>query len=117
MVWDINVKERVYHRLANEIFFRIYNGYYQLGAKLPTFPVIAKEAGMAVLIVRNTDDIVRTAFRAAPCVFHSYILLALSNRPTHSANKTQSQIQTASGHAPTKVAKSAMSSGTIYLRG
>lgn len=53
MVWDIDIKERVYHRLANEIFFRIYNGYYQLGAKLPTFPVIAKEAGSSLETVRK----------------------------------------------------------------
>ncbi len=45
MGWDIDVKEKVYQRLANEIFFRIYNGTYQLGTKLPSYLNIAKEAG------------------------------------------------------------------------
>lgn len=37
MGWDIDVKEKIYLRLANEIFFRIYNGTYQLGSKLPSY--------------------------------------------------------------------------------
>lgn len=45
MEWDIHIKEKVYHRLANEIFFRIYDERYSLGAKLPSFPEFAKEAG------------------------------------------------------------------------
>ena len=28
MGWDIDVKEKIYQKLANEIFFRIYNGTY-----------------------------------------------------------------------------------------
>ncbi|WP_165392586.1 hypothetical protein [Blautia producta] len=32
MGWDIGVKEKVYQRLANEIFFRILHGEYALGA-------------------------------------------------------------------------------------
>lgn len=44
MGWDIDVKEKVYQRLANEIFFRIYNGTYPLGTKLPSHHNIAKEA-------------------------------------------------------------------------
>ena len=35
MGWDIDVREKVYQRLANEIFFRILRGEYALGAKLP----------------------------------------------------------------------------------
>lgn len=35
MGWDIDVREKVYQRLANEIFFRILHGEYALGAKLP----------------------------------------------------------------------------------
>ena len=44
-MWDIDIKDRIYYRLANEIFFRIYDGTYQLGAKLPTYQAIAQEAG------------------------------------------------------------------------
>ena len=36
MGWDIDVREKVYQRLANEIFFRILRGEYALGAKLPS---------------------------------------------------------------------------------
>ena len=43
MAWDIAVKTKVYHLLANEIFFRIYNGTYPPGVKLSSFPVFAKE--------------------------------------------------------------------------
>ena len=56
MGWDIDVKEKVYQRLANEIFFRIYNGTYQLGAKLPSYLNIAKEAG-------SNSETVRKAIR------------------------------------------------------
>ena len=45
MGWDIGVKEKVYQRLANEIFFRILYGEYALGAKLPSYIDLAKEAG------------------------------------------------------------------------
>ena len=30
MSWDIEVREKVYQRLANEIFFRILHGEYGL---------------------------------------------------------------------------------------
>lgn len=56
MGWDIDIKEKVYQRLANEIFFRIFNGTYQLGAKLPSYISIAKEAG-------SSSETVRKAFR------------------------------------------------------
>lgn len=45
MGWDIDVREKVYQRLANEIFFRILQGEYALGAKLPSYIDLAKEAG------------------------------------------------------------------------
>lgn len=35
MGWDIDVREKVYQRLANEIFFHILHGEYALGAKRP----------------------------------------------------------------------------------
>lgn len=53
MGWDIAVKEKVYQRLANEIFFRIYNGTYPLGSKLPSYLDIAKEAGSSPETVRK----------------------------------------------------------------
>ncbi len=53
MGWDIDIKEKVYQRLANEIFFRIYNGIYQLGTKLPSYFNIAKEAGSSPETVRK----------------------------------------------------------------
>lgn len=52
-IWDIDVNEKIYIRLANEIFFRIYDGTYQLGAKLPSYVKIAKEAGSSPETVRK----------------------------------------------------------------
>ena len=53
MGWDIDVKEKIYLRLTNEIFFRIYNGTYQLGAKFPSYVKIAKETGSSPETVRK----------------------------------------------------------------
>ena len=53
MGWDIDVREKVYQRLANEIFFRILHGEYELGAKLPSYIEIAKEAGSSPETVRK----------------------------------------------------------------
>ncbi len=53
MAWDIDVKEKVYQRLAYEIFFRICNGQYKLGEKLPAYRVIATEAGCNTETVRK----------------------------------------------------------------
>ena len=51
--WDIDVKEKIYQRLANEIFFRIFHGQYPLGAKLSSYQVLAKEAGSSPETVRK----------------------------------------------------------------
>ena len=56
MSWDIEVREKVYQRLANEVFFRILHGKYALGAKLPSYIDLAKEAG-------SSPETVRKAFR------------------------------------------------------
>lgn len=56
MGWDIDIREKVYHRLANEVFFRILHGKYALGAKLPSYIDLAKEAG-------SSPETVRKAFR------------------------------------------------------
>ena len=53
MGWDIDVREKVYQRLANEIFFRILHGEYALGAKLPSYIDLAKEAGSSPETVRK----------------------------------------------------------------
>ena len=53
MGWDTDVREKVYQRLANEIFFRILHGKYALGAKLPSYLAIAKEAGSSPETVRK----------------------------------------------------------------
>lgn len=53
MGWDIDVREKVYQRLANEIFFRILRGEYALGTKLPSYIEIAKEAGSSPETVRK----------------------------------------------------------------
>lgn len=52
-MWDIGVKETVWHRLANEIFFRILRGEYTIGKKLPSYIYIAKEAGSSPETVRK----------------------------------------------------------------
>lgn len=56
MGWDIDIREKIYLRLANEIFFRILHGEYALGAKLPSYIDLAKEAG-------SSPETVRKAFR------------------------------------------------------
>ena len=56
MGWDIDVRKKVYQRLANEIFFCILRGEYALGAKLPSYIAIAKEAG-------SSPETLRKAFR------------------------------------------------------
>ena len=53
MAWDIDVKYKIYHRLANELFFRIYNGAYPLGSKLPAYSTLATEAGCGPETVRK----------------------------------------------------------------
>ena len=53
MAWDIEVNTKVHHLLANEIFFRIYNGTYPLSSKLPSFSILAKEAGSSPETLRK----------------------------------------------------------------
>ena len=60
MAWDIDIKYKVYQRLANEIFFRIFDGTYPLGTKLPTYQQIAREAGSSPETVRKAVRELRT---------------------------------------------------------
>lgn len=53
MAWDIDIKYKVYQRLANELFFRINNGTYALGSKLQSHIALAKEAGSSPETVRK----------------------------------------------------------------
>lgn len=53
MSWDIEVHEKVYQRLANEIFFRILHGEYAQGGKLPSYAELAKKAGCSPETVRK----------------------------------------------------------------
>ena len=54
MGWDIDVREKVYQRLANEIFFRILHGEYALGAKLPSY--MQKRPGAARKLSENQSE-------------------------------------------------------------
>ncbi len=56
MSWDIDVSEKLYQRLANEIFFRILHSKYRTGDKMPSYTELAKEAG-------SSPETVRKAFR------------------------------------------------------
>ena len=60
MAWDIDIKYKVYQRLANEIFFRIFDGTYPLGTKLPTYHQISREAGSSPETVRKAVRELRT---------------------------------------------------------
>lgn len=53
MGWDIDVREKIYLRLTNEIFFRILHGKYAQGEKLPSYTELAKEAGCSTETVRK----------------------------------------------------------------
>lgn len=53
MNWDIEVREKVYQRLANEIFFRILHGEYGLGTKMPSYTELSKTAGSSPETVRK----------------------------------------------------------------
>lgn len=56
MSWNIDISEKLYQRLANEIFFRILHGEYKMGEKMPSYINLAKEAG-------SSPETVRKAFR------------------------------------------------------
>ena len=53
MSWDIEVREKVYQCLANEIFFRILHGEYGLGTKMPSYTELSKTAGSSPETVRK----------------------------------------------------------------
>ena len=55
MSWDIEVREKVYQRLANEIFIRILHGEYVLGTKMPSYTAPSKQAGRSPVTVRSAS--------------------------------------------------------------
>ena len=59
-MWDISVDERIYQRLADEIFFRILDGRYQLGMRFPSLLTLAKEAGTSPETVRKAINILKS---------------------------------------------------------
>lgn len=77
MGWDIDVREKVYQRLANEIFFRILRGEYALGAKLPSYIEIAKEARSSPETVRKAIQEHSLPRRIFVNAYHFYIGNAL----------------------------------------
>ncbi len=44
MNWEIDTKERLHQKLADEIFFRILHGEFLLGSKLPTRTMLIRDA-------------------------------------------------------------------------
>lgn len=44
MEWDISVNERIYHKLANELLFKIINGTIPIGSKLLPVSTLLREA-------------------------------------------------------------------------
>ncbi len=44
MGWDISVSERIYHKLANELLFKIINGTIPMGSKLSPASALVREA-------------------------------------------------------------------------
>lgn len=60
VMWDISVEERIYQRLADEIFFRILDGRYQLGMRFPSLLTFAKEAGTSPETVRKAINILKS---------------------------------------------------------
>lgn len=55
MSWDIDVSEKLYQRLANEIFFRILHGGYRIGDKMHSYTELAKEARSSPETVRKVS--------------------------------------------------------------
>ena len=103
MGWDIDVREKVYQRLANEIFFRILHGEYALGAKLPSYIDLAKEAGSSPETVRISirelqeyDVIVKTrqgyfvtSYNGAIAAFRKRYLASVEEEYHHAKAKVE----------------------------
>lgn len=53
MEWDISVSERIYHKLANELLFKIMNGSIPMGKKLPPISTLVIEANTSQGTIRK----------------------------------------------------------------
>ena len=52
--WTIDTKERLYQKLADEIFFRVLHGKFPLGSKLPSRTVLIREANTSQDTLRKS---------------------------------------------------------------
>lgn len=53
MGWDISVSERIYHKLANELLFKIINGTIPMGSKLSPASALVREASTSQDTIRK----------------------------------------------------------------
>lgn len=53
MEWDISIRERTYHKLAEELFFRILNHDIPIGSKLPANSLLVQEANTSQETLRK----------------------------------------------------------------
>ena len=53
MGWDISVSERIYHKLANELLFKIINGTIPMGSKLSPASTLIREASTSQDTIRK----------------------------------------------------------------
>ena len=53
MGWDISVNERIYHNLANALFFKIMDGVIPMGSRLPPLSALMQEANTSQETMRK----------------------------------------------------------------
>ncbi len=53
MGWDISVSERIYHKLANELLFKMINGTIPMGSKLSPASTLIREASTSQDTIRK----------------------------------------------------------------
>ena len=53
MGWDISVSERIYHKLANELLFKMINGTIPMGSKLSSASTLIREASTSQDTIRK----------------------------------------------------------------
>ena len=67
MEWDISIRERMYHKLAEELLFKILNNDIPIGSKLPANSLLIQDANTsqetlrkALHILTNQKIVVKT---------------------------------------------------------
>lgn len=53
MGWDISVNERIYHNLANALFFKIMDGVIPMGSRFPPISALMQEANTSQETMRK----------------------------------------------------------------